>query len=255
LNRPAFIVFALLSFVLSSCGTLKNSLNAVIPNQPLATDLESFRKIMDTHSANYTWLTIDGEVDYDDGSSEITAGISIRNRKDSIIWASANKMIEAARILINKDSAMVLNRLQRNYSVVSVVDFDKMLGLPNLNFQSVQNLLTAKPPFGIDNNSRFQVLKEFYRIENQTSVYKEIIEVDKSTLRVLQYKYEKNAHDYVLVKYSNFKENKGEYLPNLIDIEIHSPDKIHITLNVSGYGLPKNADVPFEIPASYTKAQ
>ncbi len=221
----------------------------------MANDLESFQKLLDAHNAKYTWLTTDGEVDYDDGSSEITAGISIRNRKDSVIWASANKMIEAARILLNKDSATILNRLQHNYSVVSVADFDKTLGISNLNFQSVQNLLTALPPFGIDNNSRFQVMKEFYRIENQTSVYKEIIEIDKSTLRVLQYKYEKNAHDYVLIKYSNFKEHNGEYLPNLIDIEVHTPDKIHITLNVSGYGLPKNADVPFEIPASYTKAQ
>ncbi len=227
----------------------------MIPNQPEATDLESFKKIFDLHSPKYTWLTTDGEVDYDDGSSEITAGLSIRNRKDSIIWASANKMIEAARILLNKDSATLLNRLQRNYSVVSVADFDKTLGISNLNFQSVQNLLTALPPFGIADNSKFQVMKDFYRIENQTSVYKETIEMDKSTLRVLQYKYEKNVRDYVIIKYTNFKENGGEYLPNNIDIEVHTPDKIHITLNVSGYSLLKHADVPFEIPASYTKAQ
>ena len=227
----------------------------MVSNEPAATDIPSLKKQLDNHPEKYSWLVTDAVIEYDDGSSDITANLAIRNRKDSVIWASANKMIEAIRILFNTDSAIILNRLQKNYSVLAIPDIDKILGMNSLNFHSVQNILLGIPPFGIDDNSRFSLLKGDYRIENQTPLFKETIVMDKSLLRMLQYRYEKNIREYVVISYSNFKQTGDQYLPNIIDVEIHTPDKIHITLDVSGYSLSKNEDAPFQIPASYTKAQ
>jgi len=255
LNRPVLILSVISTLILSSCGTIKGGFTGMISNQPAATDIASLKKQLDAHPAKYSWLITDAEIEYDDGSSDITANLAIRNRKDSVIWASANKMIEAVRILMNTDSATILNRLQKNYSVLTMPDLDKTLGLKGLSFNSMQNLLLAIPPFGINDNSHFLKLKDVYRIENQNGLYKEVIMVDKSLLRMVQYRYEKNITEFVVINYSNFKQTGDQYLPNIIDVEIHTPDKIHITLNVSGYSLPKNEDAPFQIPASYTKAQ
>jgi hypothetical protein len=255
LNRPALILSLLSALVLSSCASFKGGVSGLVSNQPAATDIASLKKQFDARPAKYAWLVTDAEIDYDDGSSEITANLAIRNRKDSVIWASANKMIEAVRILMNTDSATILNRLQKNYSVLTMPDLDKTLGLTGLSFTSMQNLLLAIPPFGINDNSHFLKLKDVYRVENQSPMYKEVMMIDKSTLRVLQYRYEKNIREFVVINYSNFKQTGDQYLPNIIDVEIHTPDKIHITLNVSGYSLPKYEDTPFKIPESYTKAQ
>jgi len=255
LNRPAITLSIFSALVLSSCASFKGGLSGLVSNQPAATDIASLKKQVDTHPAKYAWLVTEAEIEYDDGSSDITANLAIRNRKDSVIWASANKMIEAVRILMNTDSATILNRLQKNYSVLTMPDLDKTLGLSGLSFNSMQNLLLAIPPFGINDNSHFSRLKDVYRIENQNSMFKEVIMMDKSALRMLQYRYEKNIREFVVINYNNFKQVGDQYLPNNIDVEIHTPDKIHITLNVSGYSLPKNVDAPFKIPASYTKAQ
>lgn len=255
MNKPALILTILSALVLSSCASIRGGLSGIISNEPAATDIASLKKQLGSHPEKYSWLITEAELDYDDGSSDITANLAIRNRKDSVIWASANKMIEAVRILFNKDSAIILNRLQKNYSVLAIPDIDKTLGMNNLGFHSVQNILLGIPPFEIDNNSRFSLVKDSYKVESQSPLYKEIIVIDKSMMRMLQYRYEKNMKEYVVINYSNYKQAGDQYLPNIIDVEIHTPDKIHITLNVSGYSLPKNGDVPFQIPASYTKAQ
>gem|GEM_PF-3731553 len=255
MNRQAFIFSVLSALILSSCAAIKVRQSGVAANESAATDIPSLKKQLENHPQNYSWLVTDAVMDYDDGSSDITANLAIRNRKDSVIWASATKMIEAVRILFNTDSAIILNRLQRNYSVLAIQDIDKILGMNSLNFHSVQNILLGAPPFGIDDNSKFTTLKGEYHIENQTPLYKETIVIDKSILRMLQYRYEKNTREYVVINYSNFKPTGDQYLPNKIDVEIHTPDKIHITLDVSGYSLSKNEDAPFQIPASYTKAQ
>jgi hypothetical protein len=70
-----------------------------------------------------------------------------------------------------------------------------------------------------------------------------------------QYRYERNASEFILVTYSDFRPVGKDALPYKMDMEVHTPDKIHIILNVSDYTLQETDEAPFFIPASYTKVK
>ena len=254
MNKAALLFILLLISGLVSCVQKRAITKQRIKEKPV-TDISTLQIAFITYAPAYKWIEMQGDLSYDDGSNNVAAALSIRNRKDSIIWASANVLIEALRVMINKDSATILNRIQKNYAVWPVASFSSIFGINNLDFHSVQNLLLAMPPFGIDDKSRFVSGDRMYNIENQTAFYRETIKIDKALLRVSQYRYERNTSQYVVIKYSGFKQTGGQPIPNKIDIEVHTPDKIHIILNVSDCSLQQNAEVPFNIPSSYTKAQ
>ena len=254
MNKPALLIAILLLFGFTDCVP-KGKITKPRGKKIVANNLAELKKQIGDNTSTYKWLSTQAAMTYDDGNSEVTANLSMRNRSDSIIWASANLLIEAARILVNKDSATILNRLQKNYSVFPVADLNKMFAINNLDLHSVQNLLRALPPFAIDDKSKFETLKDGYRLQNQQATYKEDITIDPAILRMTQYRYERNASEYVLINYSDFKEAGNQVLPNKIDIEVHTPEKIHITLNISDYSLEETNEAPFYIPDSYTKVK
>jgi len=223
--------------------------------EPPPSDISVLKKQLNEHSPSYKWLITQGDLTYDDGTSSVTANINMRNRQDSVIWTSANVLIEAMRILVNKDSAILMNRLQKNYTVFPVSDLNKMFGINNLTLVSVQNLLRGLPPFEIEEKSKFEESMGICHLQNQQPTYKETITIDQKILRMTQYRYERNASEYVLVSYGDFKKTGNQTLPNKIDMEVHSPDKIHIILNVSDYNLQETDDAPFYIPQSYSKVK
>jgi len=218
-----------------------------------ATDITSLKESLGRQDHNYPWLGMQASLSYDDGSNNATANLSLRNRKDSVIWASANLLIEAVRILINKDSATLLNRLQKNYSVFPVSDLSKILGIDNLDIKSVQNTLQGIPPFGINDKSTFESKDGKYLISNQQATYKETYVLSAKTLKMTEYRYERNASEYVEFHYSNYKLTANQWLPNKIEADVHSQDKIHIILDVTDYSIQATDEVPFSIPQSYTK--
>jgi hypothetical protein len=251
LNR---IAAGFLLLTLLGC-TPKRNISKVKIEEPVTSDIDILNKQLQDHAPSYKWLVTQGELNYNDGLNDNTVNLSMRNRRDSLIWASGNLLIEAVRILINKDSAIILNRLQKNYTVYPISDLNKLLAMNDLNLHAVQNLLQGLPPFGINQKSKLDLKEKIYHIVNQQATYREEILIPADILRMTQYRYERNTTEYVLVNYSDFRAVGNQVLPNKIEMEVHTPDKIHIILNVSDYSLEQNDDAPFYIPANYTKVK
>jgi hypothetical protein len=246
--------FSLLLLIVLGC-TPKRNISKVKIEEPVANDIDVLNGQISAHAPAYPWLVTQGELEFNDGTNDNTVNLSMRNRQDSVIWASANLLIEAVRLLVNKDSAIILNRLQKNYSVYPVNSLNEVLAIDNLNLHAVQNLLQGLPPFGINNKSSLVLKDNIYQVTNQQATYREEITIPANILRMTRYRYERNATQYVLVNYSDFKSVGNQVLPNKIDMEVHTPDKIHIILNVSDYSLQQSDDAPFYIPESYTKVK
>jgi hypothetical protein len=253
LNNAKIPVLLFLFFGFTYC--VPKHITRVKVTEPIANDLIGLKRLLKIHSPVYKWLDTQGEITYSDGTNTVTANLNMKTRKDSLIWVSGNVLIEAVRMLITRDSAVILNRLQKNYSVFPVSDLNKMLAINDLDLHSVQNLMQALPPFKLDDKSRFENKIEAYHIINQQPTYKEDITIDTRILRMTQYRYEHNATEYVLVNYSDFKQVGDQMLPNKIDMDVRTPDKIHIILNVSDYSLQQTDEASFYIPESYTKVK
>src|SRR5678810_606150 len=78
--------------------------------------------------------------------------VFIRMKKDSLIWISVNGAlgIEGMRVLIDKDSVRILNKLDKEYQVRSLEYLTEVAALP-LDLRTVQELIIGNPVF-LDSN-------------------------------------------------------------------------------------------------------
>src|ERR1043165_3119069 len=71
--------------------------------------------------------------DYEGGDGKkYDVNVFVRMRKDSVIWLSVNGAlgIEGMRVLINKDSVFILNKLDKEYQVRSIAFLQDVAALP-----------------------------------------------------------------------------------------------------------------------------
>jgi hypothetical protein len=134
-------------------------------------------------------------------------------------------------------------------------DLQQILEMQGLNVTAIQHLLEAYPPFGINSDARIGKTADenTYTVQTQTPTYKETMDIDSKTGLLKTYRYDRNNTQYVIARYSDFAQVDNLNLPKKIELEIRTPDKIMITLDVSDYALLDADETPFNIPASYTR--
>lgn len=66
---------------------------------------------------DFNYLSSKGQITLKDNNDNLSSGVSIRMKKDSVIWVSVQPGlgIEAARMMLTQDSVFMINRLQKEY--------------------------------------------------------------------------------------------------------------------------------------------
>ncbi|MGZ5281554.1 MAG: DUF4292 domain-containing protein [Bacteroidia bacterium] len=250
----ALVYMALfLGFV--SCKRTKNISKTETPKAPEVDNIKGLREKTASLEHNYQWLRMRTDVDYQSADDQYSAQASLRIKKNELIWGSVSVLIEAARLQITIDSAVMLNRLQKEYTVLKTQDLQKMLAIEGLDVKALQKLLLAQPPFGIRDGSKLASTEKVYNLQYQNGSYKEEMDLDATNFSLQKYRFERNANQHITVNYSNFIQVGDKMLPQKIVLDVASPEKILITLNVSDYTFLDTDDAPFSIPTSYKKTQ
>ena len=141
----------------SAIATKKDSVEVMQPTSDPHAD--SIKFIKDTYNrllANrIEFETFSAKINTDyqgtDGK-KYDVNVFIRMKKDSVIWVSVNGAlgIEGMRVLIDKDSVRILNKLDKEYQVRSLEYLQEVAGLP-LDLRTVQELIIGNPVF-LDSN-------------------------------------------------------------------------------------------------------
>ncbi len=137
------VVLFLASATLYSCKTRKkitlNNGRCLLDfknSKTLTTNLKANEFKFDRLNAK---LSVDSEID----SASASFTVTLRMKKDSIIWMSISKLgIEGARLLITKDSVKLLNRVKNNFFVGDFAYISKLLST-DLDFEMLQSLLVG----------------------------------------------------------------------------------------------------------------
>lgn len=134
-------ILVCLLFFLPSC---KNQKKITLNNGKCILDFKNTRTLTANLKANEfhfdrlkAKLSIEAVID----SSSNSFTMSLRMKKDSIIWMSLSKIgIEGARILITKDSVKFINPLKKQFFSGDFTYLSKMLNT-ELDFEIIQSLL------------------------------------------------------------------------------------------------------------------
>jgi hypothetical protein len=137
----SFAALLCLSFLITSC---KNQKKITLNNGKCILDFKNTRTLTANLKASEfkfdrmkAKLSIEAVID----SASNSFTMSLRMKKDSIIWMSLSKIgIEGARILITKDSVKFVNPLKKQYFIGDFTYLSKMLNT-ELDFEIIQSLL------------------------------------------------------------------------------------------------------------------
>jgi len=202
-------------------------------------------------------------------SSFNSFSISLRIKKDSIIWMSISKLgIEGVRVLITKDSVKFFNRISSNYFKGDFAYISKILNIP-VDFEMIQSLLVGNSlPFynevdkiksGTDNckytlgtirkNKLRKVIENGKELGDAVqSIY--MMPQTFKISRLLFYDFNPNRSlDVTFNEYT--KVDSTQLFPLKMNYSIKAQKNISIDIHYSKPRLNEEQSFPFKMPDNY----
>ena len=183
--KPISIILLVFG-VLTSCKSTKN-----IAERSSITKLP-VKKIIQEHYANQiNFKTLAGKIsiDYEQGDSSQGFGVSLRMKKDEVIWMSATLGVVKAKITPEK--VEFYNRLDNEYFEGDYQYLSNLLG-QEFDFDKLQNLLLGNAVLDLKEKkyvSEIQNDKYLLKLKSAEKLYKLLFGIDPIILELPHKKY------------------------------------------------------------------
>jgi hypothetical protein len=182
---------------------------------------------------------------------------NVRMRKDSLIWISIGSEIgiEGLRVLIDRDSIRVIDKLANTYQVRPLASIQDISHLPFM-FGDLQKVLIGDPVFfNKDSVLSYSNNTLSHSILSCDIQFRHLLSVDKN------YLLEKSKIDDVSpvfsrtasVSYNEYEERGGYYFSTLREIYIATQSNLDITLKFKDYKFNEDLSYPFTIPKKFKR--
>ena len=195
------------------------------------------------------WLALKGKISLIlEKDNEVSLGISIRVRKDSLIWVSVTAPfgIELFRAVLTKDSVYYINRTNKTYFVKPIAHISKIIKT-DIAFIEIQEMIMANPKV-VKKKYSFDKTNDDFLLSTQDYIYT-ISKSYRIRQGVLIYK-----ENSLMYTYSNFSfENDFPEQLELI-VKSSSENVYNLKLNYSKVVFDQQQRMPFKIPSSYVEA-
>ncbi len=206
---------------------------------------------------DFTTFTAKIKVDYQgkDGGDQATA--NIRMKKDSLIWISLTGAlgIEGFRMMINKDSVEVMNKLQKTVQYRSISYLQDLTDVP-VDFFSLQDLILGNPVFLDSNIVSYKASEKELLVLMVGQLFKNLITLENRDFKVIHSKLDdvdpirNRTCDITLDGYENTQKVNFSTVRK-ISISEHS--KLDIDIDFKQYSFNQPVTFPFNIPKNYKR--
>ena len=268
LTAKPVVLLCLCIFFLSACKTQKP---ITLNNGKCILDFKNARTLTTNLKARefkFEKLNAKMSVEATIDSADNSFTVSLRMRKDSMIWMSISKLgIEGIRVLATKDSVKFMDRLKNKYFKGDYAYISKMLNT-ELDFEILQSLLVGnsvefydedekiKP--GVDNCQYTLGTVRKYKLrkvergrelrESAQSIY--MMPGTYKIARILFYEF--NPDRSFDARFGGFKTiDSTQAFPHTMNYIIKAQKNVTIDINYSKVTLNDEQTFPFKIPDDY----
>lgn len=261
-------LFILLCFG-QSCKTVKQINKAIAPkdttavvviDQSKADSILMVKKTMQNLNRNYIdFKTFSAKikVDYQDNNGkqpDVTA--IVRIIKDSAIWISLTATIlnvEIYRVLIKKDSVILLNKRDKEVQYRSIDYLQEVTQIP-FDYKTLEDLLIGNPVFidsnivyyrKTDNQILFSMVSKYFKnlltvsSDNYLLTHSKLDDVDIARSRTAD------------LTYADYENKTGINFSTYREITVSEKNRLDIRMNYKQYEFNKELSVSFNIPKNY----
>ena len=227
---------------------------------------DSMRFIKETYSRllanNIEFETFSAKIntDYQGGDGKkYDVNVFVRMKKDSIIWVSVNGAlgIEGMRVLIDKDSVHILNKLDKEYQARSIAYLQEVAGLP-LDLHTVQQLIIGNPVFLDSNIVSYSTDGNTVTLLSDGKWFKHLISMNNNDHLVLHSKLDdvdELRSRTCFLTYSEYETDKGAKFATNRTISVTEKTQLDIKLKFRQYAFNETLSYPFSVPKNYKRKQ
>jgi hypothetical protein len=265
-------VLGVLLLALPGCKSAKKA--TAVPPPSLTGKGKAVAEVLDSVMArqvDFQWIAAKAQVDYTDKSGETNSfDITLRIRKDSAIWISITPLlgIEAARVLINHDSIVLLDRVHKTYKVRRFDYLGEMLKT-DVDFSMVQSVVMGNY-FQYQKNDK---IRSYYEEDpyailstlNKRQARRAMEEKDPSrpviqdfwidgNYRIIKSKITDEKLDrWMEARYSSFTSVNNYLFPNNIVVTFFSGSPVIMKVTYTKVTSEETLAMPFTIPDKYSR--
>jgi hypothetical protein len=242
--------------------TTKDTTSIIVAGQTNMDSLMTIKKTMENLNKNYiNFKTFSAKikVEYQDSKGkqpDVTA--IVRIIKDSAIWISLTASflnIEVYRVLITKDSVVLLNKQEKEVQYRSLDYLQEVTEIP-FDYNTLQDLLVGNPVFTDSNivyykrtedQILFSMVGRFFKnlvtlsTGNNLLMHSKLDDVDITRSRTAD------------LTYGDYENKNGFNFSTYREITVSEKNKLDIQLNFKQYEFNKELSVLFNIPKNYTR--
>ena len=254
LKKINFTVLALSAILIftASCKSVKTAKNSTANLRLSAKQL-----ILENTRLTPVFNTLQSKlkITYSDGKKEQTHTVSLRIKKDEVIWINAPFSIIRAKI--TPKNIAFYNKLDKTYFKGDYKYLSDLLGT-NLDFNKVQNLLLGEAIFNLKtDNYKVFIHQDKYALQpkKQRELFElfYIINPDNYKINSQQLSQVKTLK-HLQIDYKSYQDVANQSLPEIIKILALEGDKQTIIgLEIKSVNLNANLRYPFNIPNGFNK--
>ena len=199
------------------------------------------------------------KVRYAEGDKQVNGNANIRIRKDSLIWFSVSPSIglEATRVMITKDTAIVINRMDKEYYVFNFDEISRYFNF-KVDFDLIQSILLGNLARPIDDETKIAKENNYYMIKQKSGPLdiQSFVLMDNKKIETVLIN-EEETSNFMTLKYEEFKQTGPFLFPKVCQVNLTYKAKkgplvtsINLQHNKSEIS-EKPLKFPFNIPAKY----
>jgi hypothetical protein len=272
-SNPFVFIFFVLLVTLNSVGCKsakkiqaavdKKDSTSINITQPVNDDsilvIKNALKTVHDKQIDFKTFSAKVKVEYEDANGKqpnITAYVRIL--KDSIIWISGYATVfnvEAFRILINRDSVFVLDKINKEVKSRSMDYLQELTAIP-FDLNALQNLLVGNPIFLYDSVLSYKETESKILLATLGQYFKHLLTLSKVDHLLTHSKLD----DINIVRnrtaditYGNYETLNGVNFSTYRQITVSEKNKLDINLNYKQYEFNKELLIIFNIPSSYIR--
>lgn len=243
-----------LSLFDSSCAS-----NKIASNKNLHS-LSANRLIKEVEDNNFTFnqfqTKFSAKVETEDAKLSLKGQLRMKN--DSVVWLSVALPVglEVVRAMITHDSVFVINRTEKTYIKESIKNF-KQIPSPIADLKFIQAILVGND-ITLKNGDKYysEIVDEMYKLQTIKEINK-ILLVQPENFRIKKCDLNEISGDErkIELKYDNFENHEGRFLPTNIDLTISEKPKFNISISYSNVLLNTEQDYKFSIPKKFERVK
>lgn len=244
---------AVIVIVFTSCKTKKNLMSTSVVAKEM-----SAKKVARKHIASgFDKKTVSAKMkaNFNNGKLNQSISVSLRMKKDEVIWLKGTKFITVFKAKITPTSVSYYSPYAKNYFEGDFSMLKKLLGT-DINFEQLQNLLLGQSILNVkEQKQNISIQDNSYILspENQASLFDIFFAVNPSHFKLDKQSIVNSLKSQRLdIIYPSYSFSDDEIFPSEINIKAKQPGKFtNINFFVKSIEFDTSFDTPFSIPKGY----